>query len=204
MKKLAIIGAGLLGKLIRHHAEKKYSVVGFYDDFSSDNGLLGKINDVQLDYSQGNFDVIIIGIGYSQMEARITIFNSFKDKIPFANIIHPSAFIDESVKIGEGVVILPGCIIDMECIIGDNVLLNTGCVIAHHSTINNHCFLGPAVSIAGLVNVLSGSFIGVGSTIKDSVTIGERCILGAGTVVIKNIESKTISVGVPSKIINRI
>ena len=204
MKKLAIIGSSLLGKLITYHAENDFEVVGYYDDFTSGKNVLGKTENILKDFENKKFDCLIIGIGYAQMKARVELFNRYKNKIPFANVIHSSSYIDKSVKLGEGIFILPGCTIDMECELGDNVLCNTGCTIAHHTTINSHCFLGPSVSIAGLVNVNMACFIGVGSTLKDSITIGQYSIIGAGSVVIKDIEERTVSVGVPAKVIKKI
>lgn len=204
MKKLAIIGAGLLGKLIFHHASENYTLVGFYDDNATGENIIGKTENILTDYENGKFDEIIIGIGYAQMDSRVRVFELFKGKIPFANVIHSSAYVDKSVKLGEGIFILPRCVIDMESELGDNVLCNTGCVIAHHSKIDNHCFLGPSVSIAGLVDIKPACFIGVGSTIKNSITIGQRSIVGAGSVVIKDIEEYTVSVGVPSKVIKKL
>jgi len=204
MKKLAIIGSGLLGKLICYHASANFNVVGYYDDFTAGENILGKTDSILKDFENKKFDALIIGIGYAQMQARVSLFTKFKNKIPFANIIHASSYIDKSTTLGEGIVILPGCTIDMECEIGDNVLCNTGCTIAHHSIIGNHCFLAPSVSIAGLVHVNRACFIGVGATLKDSINIGEYSIIGAGSVVIKNVEEKTISVGVPAKVIKNI
>lgn len=203
MKKLAIIGSSLLGKLIAYHAENDFEVVGYYDDFTNGENILGKTENILKDFENKKFDYLIIGIGYVQMKARVELFNRYKNKIPFANVIHSSSYIDKSVKLGEGLFILPGCTIDMECELGDNVLCNTGCTIAHHTKINSHCFLGPSVSIAGLVNVNLACFIGVGSTLKDSITIGQYSIIGAGSVVIKDVEERTVSVGVPAKVIKK-
>lgn len=205
---MAIIGAGELGKLIAHHActDAEYEVVGYYDDYQQNktfNGLpiFGKCEKVLVDFKNGLFDQLFIGIGYTHMESRSSYFKKFKGIIPFANIIHSSAYIDSSCKIGEGIFILPGNVLDYGVVINDNVLLNTGGVIAHHSIVGSHSFVAPAVQIAGFVNVEESCFIGIGATILDCIEIGRNSTIGAGSVVTKNIIENSISFGSPAKIV---
>lgn len=206
--KIAIIGAAELGKLIAYHAvaDSKYEVVGYYDDFYAKpefNGypLLGNSDAVLTDFQNNKFDKIMIGIGYSQMKARAAIFNKFKNVIPFANVIHSSAYVDESCVLGEGIFLLPRVVLDLDVVIEDNVLINTGTIVAHHSKIGTHTFIGPGAHIAGLVNVGEKCFIGIGSTIVDCLTIANSSTIGAGSVVIKDTEENSVSVGVPAKIV---
>lgn len=204
--KLAILGAGELGKLVAHHAinNSKYELVGYYDDFKNEkefNGfpVLGKINNVLAGFQQKQFDHIFIAIGYSQMEARGASYLQFKSKIPFANIIHTYSYIDSSCKIGEGVFVLPGCVLDFGVEIGDNVLLNTAVTIAHHTKVGTNSFIAPAVQMAGLIIINENCFVGIGATIKDCINVGKNSIIGAGAVVIKNTREYSTSFGVPAK-----
>lgn len=204
--KLAIVGAGELGKLVAHHAinDSKFEVVGYYDDFKKEdnfNGfpLLGKINDAFLHFKSDSFDKIFIAIGYAQMVARELCYKKFKAKIPLANIIHTSSYIDSSCKIGEGIFILPGCTLDFGVEIEDNVLLNTGVTIAHHTKIGTNTFIAPAVQMAGLITIEENCFIGIGAIIKDCIRIGKKSIIGAGAVVVKNTSENSTSIGLPAK-----
>jgi sugar O-acyltransferase (sialic acid O-acetyltransferase NeuD family) len=206
--KLAIIGAGELGKLIAHHAvnDSGYELAGYYDDFVTNetfNGspVLGKCDKIFSDHKQGIFDELMIGIGYDHMKPRSNYFEKFYPAIPFANIIHSSAYIDPSCSLGKGIFILPGTVLDFEVIIGNNVLINTGGIIAHHSKVLNHTFIAPAVQVAGLVTIHECCFIGIGATIIDCINIAKGSVIGAGSVVIKNTETNSVSVGVPAKFI---
>lgn len=204
--RLAIVGAGELGKLVAHHAinNSGFEVVGYYDDFKKEdifNGfpLLGNIEDAFLHFHAGKFDSIFIAIGYARMAARALCYEKFKERIPIATIIHTSSYVDFTCRIGEGVFILPGCTLDFGVEIADNVLLNTGVTIAHHTKIGANTFVAPAVQMAGLVTVEDECFIGIGSIIKDCITIGKKSIIGAGAVVIKNTSANSTSIGVPAK-----
>ena len=208
LQRIAIVGASTLGKMIEHHAvnDAGIKVVGYYDDFiqekdCSEITLLGNIPKVISDYQSNLFDAVIIGIGYSQMSARKHTYNILKGKVPLANIIHSSAYIDSSCILGEGIVILPGVILDYDVVIKDNVLINTGSLVAHHSKIEENSFIAPGVKIAGYVTVESESFIGIGATIIDMINILKNSIIGAGALVIKDTKENSLSVGVPSKII---
>ncbi len=206
--RLAIIGAAELGKLIASHAKNDsgYDIIGYYDDFNTSETfntypVLGKSDSVLNDYKAGKFDALMVGIGYSHMKARADIFNRFKGSVPFANVIHSSAYVDPTCKLGEGIFILPGVVLDLEVELADNVLLNTATKIAHHSKIGKHSFIAPGVTIAGLVNVGEKCFIGVGAILKDCLIIANSSIIGGGALVLKDTEENSVSVGSPAKII---
>jgi sugar O-acyltransferase (sialic acid O-acetyltransferase NeuD family) len=206
--KIAIIGAAQLGKLIALHANeiREIEIVGYYDDYNAypsfnNYPILGKTSDILEDYRLNKFEKLLIGIGYNHMEARSTIFSNFKNKIPFANLIHPSCYLDKTSILGEGILLFPRVTIDLNVIIGDNVLINTGSIISHHSKIGMNTFIGPGVHVAGLVNIGNSCFIGIGSTLKDCIKIGNNSVIGAGTVVLKDTPENSVSIGVPSRVI---
>lgn len=206
--KIAIIGAAELGKLIASHAvnDSNFTVAGYYDDFNRDKTfnnypLLGNSSTIVNDYTAKKFDAVIMGIGYSRMNSRAEIFEKLKGHVPFCNVIHSSAYVDSTCKLGEGIFILPGVVLDLDVIIEDNVLLNTGVIIAHHTTVKKHTFIAPGVNVAGLVEIGERCFIGIGAIIKDCLQIAKSSIIGAGSLVLENTEENSVSVGSPSRII---
>ena len=140
----------------------------------------------------------MIGIGYKHMSFRKQIFNQFLNRIPFANIIHASSFVDPSVKIGSGVFILPGCVLDQNVEIGNNVLLNTSVSISHDTSIGDHCFLSPRVAVAGKVLINDSCIVGINSTIIDHITIVSKTQIAGGAVVIENIIEPGLYAGIPA------
>jgi sugar O-acyltransferase (sialic acid O-acetyltransferase NeuD family) len=204
--RIAIIGAGELGKAVVHHAvtDAGYDIVGFYDDFNDADEfdgypILGKPAAITDHFAARKFDEVFIAIGYSQMAARTRYHREFAGKVPMANIIHSSSYVDPSCKLGRGVFLFPGCTLDFGAELGDNVLLNTGVTIAHHSRVGANAFFGPGVTIAGLVNIGESCFVGVGSTILDCLTIGRNSTIGGGAVVINDTNENSVSVGVPAR-----
>jgi len=206
--KLAIIGSGDLGQQIAQIALKcNYEVIGYYDDFNMDktavdgHQILGATETILEDFKQNIFSHLFIGIGYKHMLKRAEIFIQFKNQIPFANIIHPSCIVEDTVKLGEGIVLYPGCVIDSGAELKDNILVNVGSIIAHHTTIGSHCFLSPGVTLAGFITIEENCFIGINSTIVDNITIKKGVQLGGGTVVIKNIDQSGLYVGNPARFV---
>ncbi|WP_338760796.1 acetyltransferase [Bernardetia sp. ABR2-2B] len=206
-KKLAIIGSGDLGQLIAHHAKScNFEIVGFYDDFQTQESaankftLLGKVSDIENDFEVNKFDEISIAIGYKHLEFKEQIIQILlAQNIPLASIIHPSAYIDSSAKIGKGVTVLPHTTVDAGCEIEDGVLLNTGVCIAHDTKIKTCCFIAPAAALAGFIKIEKRCFIGINSTIIDNISICQDTKIGAGAVVTKSITEKGLYVGIPAK-----
>jgi sugar O-acyltransferase (sialic acid O-acetyltransferase NeuD family) len=207
MKRLAIIGSGDLAQLITHHATTcGFSTVGYFNDFiainETVNGIpvLGKINSIVDCYKKGLFDYLMCGIGYKHMHFRKEIFDAVSKDVPFANIIHPSCYVDPSVLLGSGVFLLPGCVLDQNVKLGNNVLLNTSCTIAHDSAVNDHSFLAPAVKIAGFTQIGEQCIIGIGTVIIDNLQLCHKTQTGAGAVVTKSTQVPGLYLGVPARL----
>lgn len=207
MKRLAIIASGELGMQIAHLASlgSDYTVVGFFDDTEPTgavkNGytILGPSEAIENAYANGDFDHLIIGIGYKHLTRRKELFEKYKDKIPYANIIHPTCYIDPTARLGEGIVMYPGCIIDKEVALSDNVLLNLGICVAHNTSIGPHSFLAPRVQIAGASSIGECAYLGIGTTVIDNLVICDNVHTGAATVIVKSINNPGLYIGSPAK-----
>lgn len=205
MKRLAIIGASDLGEMIAYHAQNTgtYEVVGFFDDYKAPGTMVSNcfviagLSEIVPAYRTGIFDLLMVGIGYKHMSFRKQIFEDLSELIPFANLIHPTAYVDNSACMGTGVFILPGCVVDKHVILGNNVLLNSGAVVAHDTSIGDHCFLAPSSSIAGKVNIDECCIVGINATIIDNVSIVSNVQIGAASVVLKSIYESGVYVGTP-------
>jgi sugar O-acyltransferase (sialic acid O-acetyltransferase NeuD family) len=204
--RLAVIGSSDLGQLIAYHAKQScnYEVVGYYDDFNpnviNSDGLpiLGKLENILSDFEIKKFHFLIVAIGYKHMKFRREVFMKFKDTIPFASVIHPTANIDSSCFIGKGCFILPGCVLDRNVKINDNVVLNTACIVAHDSEVGAHSFLSPAIKMAGFSKIQECCIIGINATIIDNVVISDEIQIGAGAIVIKSLMEKGLYIGCPA------
>ncbi len=192
--RVAILGAGDLGQALARYLEviDDLELVGFLDDYcigESRGGfeVIDGIQHAQEVHDRGQFDALVMGIGYNHLDTRKALFERFSD-VGFASVVHPSAYIDPHAIIEPGAIIYPGCIIDQRARVCQNSLLNIGCVVAHDTTIGPHTFLGPGVELSGFISIGERCFIGVGTTVIDNVTIADKVQTGGGTVVISDLD----------------
>lgn len=144
---------------------------------------------------------LVLGIGSVKVSnIRRNLFHLFTHKqYGFLNVIHPSAILSPSVRLGQGVQIMAGAIVQTNTRIDDNTIVNTGTKVDHDCYIGAHVHLAPGVTISGYVKIGVGSHLGTGTTIIQEVEIGKDCLIGAGAVVVKNIANGTKALGVPAK-----
>lgn len=89
-------------------------------------------------------------------------------------LIHPTAVIDETVKIGNGTVVMVNAVINASSVIGDACIVNTASSIDHDCIIKDYVHISPGVNIAGTVTVGFKTWIGVGSTVINNLNIGKN------------------------------
>lgn len=144
---------------------------------------------------------LVLGLGMIQpTPLREKIFNHFRDKgYQFKSVIHPSAIIAPSVKLGHGIQIMAGAIVQTNTTIADNTIINTGALIDHDCHIGPQIHIAPGTKISGNVHIQEGTHIGTGATIIQGIHIGTNCLIGAGAVVVKNIKNNVKAFGVPAK-----
>lgn len=93
--------------------------------------------------------------------------------------VHPSAVVDSSAKLADGVVIGPNCVVDRGVAIGAGTILDANVVISRDVVIgrNNrffaNCSIGGQPQILGLKAdaKIGGLIIGDGNTVREQVTI---------------------------------
>lgn len=211
MERVTVIGAGVLAQHIVHYVlqSKKMKVVGYYDDYLemgtyvADLPVLGSLSNILDDFKSNKFDKLLMGIGYNHMKKREEIYDRFSEEIEFVTYIHPSSYVDLSVKIGKGVVVLPGCVFDKKVEVRNNVFFNISCIVSHESVIGSGCFFGPGVNLAGFVKVGNRCFLGIGAKIINNISLVDDTNIGAGAVVTKSIGERGTYIGVPAKLLNK-
>lgn len=191
--KIYIYGASGHGKVVADVAKSVgYKKIIFLDD----NGELKFNPDLP------KFPVII-AIGDNKIRANLQKKVS-EAGFEIATLIHETAVISPTAKIGRGVVIMPNVVVNADAVINDGVILNSACVIEHDCKIGKFAHISPNSALAGGVEVGEFSHIGIGSSVIQKIKIGANSIIGAGSAVIKNIDENCLAVGVPAKIIKRI
>ena len=114
------------------------------------------------------------------------------------SIISKRAYVGSEAIIGNGCYVGNGAFIGSQCKIGDGTIINTNAVVEHECQVGQYCHIAPNSCICGRCFLGDNVFLGVGSSIKEKITICSDVTLGAGCVVVKNIATPGIYMGVPA------
>lgn len=145
---------------------------------------------------------VVISIGSNHIRKKIVErLGLSPDK--YATIVHNSANVSKTAKLGYGTVIMPGAIVNADALIGNHIIVNSNSVIEHDCVIDDFGHISPGVILTGNVKVGEGSHIGAGVSVIPGIKVGSWSIVGAGAVVTSNIESNVTAVGIPAKVIKR-
>jgi sugar O-acyltransferase (sialic acid O-acetyltransferase NeuD family) len=189
-KQIVVIGAGGHGK-----------VDAIYDDDQSLWGtqilgvpVRGPILDLRV--SPQRFSAII-GIGNSTIRQRLV------ESLPleWLSVVHPHAFVHDSVELGAGTVVFAGAVLQPHVTVGRHVIVNTSASIDHDCQIGDFVGIGPGTHLSGTVRVDDRSLLGTGCSVLPNVHIETDATVGAGTVVIHNVPRSSTLVGPAPRII---
>lgn len=171
MTSLVIVGAGGHGTDIHRIAKAcGYNEIYFLDDRDMP-GVIGRPSEL------GKLRVpYVLGVNDSRTREALDVSTAA------ATLVHPSAMVDGSVRLGAGVVV------------GAFSQLGPSVALGVHTHINGHCFVtraelgdyvtvSPGVTICGDVTIGNRVQIGAGATVSNLVTIDDDVVVGAGAVV---------------------
>ncbi len=116
-----------------------------------------------------------------------------------ATLIHPSATISDTARIGRGVAVLAGSVINAFATVGDGVIINTCSSVDHDCVIGDYCHVAVGVHICGTVSIGEKTWVGAGAVISNNVSVCGNCVIGAGAVVVSDIDHEGTYVGIPAR-----
>ncbi|MBC1944765.1 hypothetical protein HCJ32_07305 [Listeria booriae] len=199
MESLIIIGDGGHSKMVQNIVRESgtYQLTEVWDDKYREpvarDGVVYTSLDGQLQ-------------GLTQMDADATFFvaigdNDIRKKIArtlalagkkFAVIIHPTAFVEATVEIGEGSLVMAGSIIQANTVLGKHVIVNSGATVEHDISVGNFVHFAPGSVVTGGCTVADNVLVGAGSVVVPNISIGANVVVGAGSTLTRNIESNTV------------
>lgn len=206
---IVLIGRGGHSKVVEDiiRSKEEYNIVAYLDDrfsnFDSINGKyvgpLSAINKVSSFFYDISF---VITIGNNLIRKRVSQLLGLSNQ-DYATLIHSTAVVSPSAKIGHGTVVMASAVINADAQIGDHVIINTGAVVEHDNVVGDYAHLSPGAVLTGNVSIGEGSHVGAGGVIIPNVKMREWSILGAGSTAIKDIPAYSTAVGVPAKVIKK-
>jgi acetyltransferase-like isoleucine patch superfamily enzyme len=106
--------------------------------------------------------------------------------VNFPNIIHPSAELSASAKLGFGNIIGSNCVIGPAACLGNFNLFTSYSFVSHDCSVGSFNFFS-TTGLSGGATVVDENFFGIRSTLLPLVTVGSRCVIQAGMVIDKDI-----------------
>jgi len=203
---LAVIGEGGHSKVIMdiirsHNGKVKAILDDKYEQLAcfEDGMYRGPVASATELLSQNDQLRFVIAIGSNQVRKTIAASLDFSED-RFASLIHPSAVVSPSVKIGCGTVVMAQCTINADAVVGNHSIINTGAIVEHDSRVSDYAHIAPRATLTGAVTVREGTLIGAGASIIPGKWIGEWSIVGAGSTVISDIPAFSTAVGSPARV----
>lgn len=207
MKKLIIIGAGNIGKIVCEYARlmKEYKTewdIAGYIEFADKEvvadpaypAIIGTIED----YQPQADDVFVCS--YASVEEREKSVTIMEGKgAQFVNIIHPTANILSTNKMGVGNVIGAFTTLSVNTTVGNHCVIQDHCNVGHDCVIGDFTHLYVGNIVCGINPVGRKATLYTGSVVYPKLKIGDNATVGAGSVVMRGVKADTTVMGNPAK-----
>ncbi|QWD34036.1 acetyltransferase [Polynucleobacter paneuropaeus] len=205
--RIILVGGGAFAREVINWTDHVYnkvrggSIKGFLDEnpnaldgFDYQVPYLGKIDS----FHPVQGDKLLMAVGDPFDKKRI--FEMFKKRnAQFIQIIHPTAVIANSAKLGEGVVVCPQAFISADAVIGDAVAINGCTSIGHDVVVGNYCTFSSHVDLTGWVKIAECVFFGTGARVLPKVKIAFGARIGAGAVIMRSVAENGVMYAPPAK-----
>jgi sugar O-acyltransferase (sialic acid O-acetyltransferase NeuD family) len=208
MKDIVIVGSGGLAKEVKcliddiNDQEPEWNLLGFIDSWGRQKGdeiiegkaVIGTIDDLNA-MNKEIHAIIAIGTPEKIKDAKEKIIAS---NIEFPNLIHPTATVRTTSKIGFGNILTGYVFISCDVEIGNFNLFNGSISIGHDVKIESFNVFNPSTRISGNVKIGNGNFWGLNSCILQGKSVGNNNRIGACSFVMRNIKDNGFYFGIPA------
>jgi acetyltransferase EpsM len=122
--------------------------------------------------------------GIGNITSRINVFeNLIRAGFSCPTLVHPTAFVETSATLSEGVQVMPLAYVGSDSHVGYGAIINTGAIVSHDCTVGEYANLSPGAILAGEVSIGEATLVGMGVTVNLRVKIGGRSRIGNGATV---------------------
>lgn len=205
--KIILVGGGAFGRellswiLDASDATPLPPVTGYLDEsedaFTGFPGLNLEWLGNPSDYQPQAGDIFAIAIGDTGAKARICAALTAKGA-KFLTVVHPSAVVSRSAKLGAGVIIGPNSYVATHATLEDYVCVNSLSGIGHDAVVASSVTISSQVDVMGGVAIHEAAFVGSGARLLPKITVGARTRIGAGAVVVRSVKPDTAMFAKPA------
>ena len=117
----------------------------------------------------------------------------------YATIVHPSAAVSSSSRVGPGSVILAQTALTASVDVGSHVAVMPHVTLTHDDAIGDFATIASGACLGGGVRISPGAYVGSGALIREQCTIGTGSLVGMGAVVTRDVPAHEVWAGVPAR-----
>lgn len=117
----------------------------------------------------------------------------------YATIIHPSATVSSTSRVGPGTVLLAHAALTAAVAVGSHVAVMPHVTLTHDDVVEDFATLASGVCLGGGVRIGTGAYIGAGALIREDRRVGAYALVGMGAVVTSDVPAREVWAGVPAK-----
>ena len=164
MKKLLILGAGGYGRTVADVARQLgiYDKIGFLDDRKVSPEVLGTCGEYALFCDENT----VIYPAFGDNEIRLSwLERLLQEDISVATIVHPTAYVSPTAKLGAGTVVLPRAVVNTGCEIKEGCILNIGALLDHDCILEAGVHLCPGAIVKAQNRIPTGTKLESGTVI---------------------------------------
>jgi sugar O-acyltransferase (sialic acid O-acetyltransferase NeuD family) len=145
--------------------------------------------------------VFYLGVANPFLKRRLT--SLYRRNFEVGNLVHSTALIDQFVTMNSGHTLAQNSLLMSNVVIGEFVHIGRGAMVGHDSSVGSYSHVNPGAIISGHVTVGQDCLIGAGSVILEGLTVGNGAIVGAGSVVTQNVDSDSVVIGNPARVMDK-
>jgi sugar O-acyltransferase (sialic acid O-acetyltransferase NeuD family) len=119
----------------------------------------------------------------------------------FATLVHPTATIASTARIGEGCIIYPNVVVLSGVTVGRHVTILANSVLNHGCRIGDFSILASGVNLSGDVTLGRAVYVGCGSNVREGRSIGAGALVGLGSAVVADVQPGVTVAGCPARVI---
>lgn len=206
-KRLVIAGGGAFGRELINWALDAADtaggppVSGFLD--RSSQALAGYAyalawrGDID-DYVPADGEEVLVAVGAPGPKQEVVARLRARGAV-FATLIHPSATIARSARLGAGVIVCPQAVISADAHVDDFVSINVLSSVGHDVHVGAYSTLSSHVDLMGSVSIGECVFFGSGAKVLPKLKIAAGSTIGAGATIMRSVTERAVMYAQPAK-----
>jgi len=205
-RRILIVGAGGFGREVLQWASQAWpddvqKIAGFLSD--DPMALAGHATTLSVVGPATGFepkpgDALVLAIGIPGIRRSIAQALVARGA-DFLTLIHPTAIVAASARIGGGTILCPYAIVSDNCQLGRFVLMNYHSSVGHDASAADFVVFSPYATLGGGAAVGDGVFLGLHASVGPGVSLGDRCKVSAGSAALAAASADTVIWGSPGR-----